>query len=57
MKIESKTFNIIQLGLGFFLVFFAVNAQLAIIETIIDAKHKEGVVDEHAGYVRYNCTT
>ena len=52
MRIDSKTFNVVQLGVGFFLLFFAVNAQLAIIEIIVDTKHKEGVVDEHAGYVR-----
>ena len=57
MKIESQAINIIQLGLGFFLIFFSINAQLAIVEIIIDAKHEEGVVDEHAGYVRYNCAT
>ncbi|KAE9547278.1 hypothetical protein FO519_009511 [Halicephalobus sp. NKZ332] len=50
MRIESHTFNIFQLGLGFLLIFFAFGAQSAILQTIISTKHKEGIVDEHAGY-------
>ncbi|KAE9549637.1 hypothetical protein FO519_007144, partial [Halicephalobus sp. NKZ332] len=51
MRIESETLNVLQLGAGFLLIFFSSYAQSAILETIIDAKNKDGVVDEHAGYV------
>ncbi|KAE9549061.1 hypothetical protein FO519_007732 [Halicephalobus sp. NKZ332] len=51
MRIGPETFNVLQLGLGFLLIFFASDAQSAIKETIIDQKHKAGVLDEYAGYI------
>ncbi|KAE9555999.1 hypothetical protein FO519_000855 [Halicephalobus sp. NKZ332] len=50
MGIEPQTLNVVQLGMGFFLIFFAFNSQAFIEQTIIDSKNSEGVVSEYAGY-------
>ncbi|KAE9555996.1 hypothetical protein FO519_000852 [Halicephalobus sp. NKZ332] len=51
MKIQSGTLNVLQLATGFLLSYFSLGSHSFIVQTIIDQKHKEGVVDEHAGYV------
>ncbi|KAE9549638.1 hypothetical protein FO519_007145 [Halicephalobus sp. NKZ332] len=51
MKVQSEALNVLQLGVGFLLIFFAADAQSAIIEIIIDAKNKDRVLDEYAGYI------
>lgn len=52
MGLELQTLNVLQLAVGFLLIFFAFNSQGFIEQTIIDSKHSEGKISKHAGYVR-----
>ncbi|CAJ0933910.1 unnamed protein product, partial [Mesorhabditis belari] len=48
--IRPETLNVIQLGVGFFFIFFAFNSQGFIEQPVISSVAKRGNVNEHAGY-------
>uniref|UniRef100_A0AC35TT84 UNC93-like protein MFSD11 n=1 Tax=Rhabditophanes sp. KR3021 TaxID=114890 RepID=A0AC35TT84_9BILA len=50
MALPQNTINVIQLGLGFFLIFFAFNSQGFIEETVINSFSDKGEISKHAGY-------
>lgn len=51
--VNSQTYNVVQLGIGFFLIFFAFNSASFIEETVISSVAGEGGgVTKHAGYIR-----
>lgn len=50
---NSQTYNVLQLGIGFFLIFFAFNSASFIEETVIASVAEEGHIDKHAGYIRF----
>jgi hypothetical protein len=53
--IERRTWNVVQLSLGFFFIFSAFNSQGAIEETVINNSIVEGVtIKKHDGYIRFN---
>ncbi|KAI6232033.1 UNC93-like protein MFSD11 [Aphelenchoides besseyi] len=47
---NPNTFNVIQLGIGFFLIFFSFNAAASIQEIVLDSFAERSVVRKHAGY-------
>uniref|UniRef100_A0A915D134 UNC93-like protein MFSD11 n=1 Tax=Ditylenchus dipsaci TaxID=166011 RepID=A0A915D134_9BILA len=47
---NSFTLNVVQLAIGFFLIFFAYFSQSFIEESVIDSYAHKGVVDKHDGY-------
>ncbi|CAJ0579096.1 unnamed protein product, partial [Mesorhabditis spiculigera] len=47
---SRETANVIQLGVGFFFIFFAFNGQGFIEQPVINSVSKRGDVNEHAGY-------
>lgn len=47
---SSNTCNVVQLGIGFFCIFFAFNTQGAIEETVLNSHIG---IQKHAGYKRY----
>lgn len=51
MKISSDTLNILQLSIGFFLVFFAWQSQ-GFIETLVLNSYKGKGLTNNAGYIR-----
>ena len=50
MQIQRETVNVVHLAIGFLLEYMTVTAHGFILQPIIDTKHKEDVIDEHAGY-------
>lgn len=46
----QNTINVIQLGVGFFLIFFAFNSQGFIEESVINSFAEKGKISKHAGY-------
>jgi hypothetical protein len=53
MKIEKETWNVIQLGGGFFLILLAFVSSSFIEEMVISTLSEEGNVSQHAGYNRF----
>lgn len=49
---EPTTWNVIQLGLGFFCNFFAFNGQGFIEEAVVNSQSSNGKLNKHAGYYR-----
>ncbi|PAV86170.1 hypothetical protein WR25_01110 isoform B [Diploscapter pachys] len=47
---EPTTWNVIQLGLGFFCNFFAFNGQGFIEEAVVNSQSSHGKLNKHAGY-------
>ncbi|KAH7697892.1 Ion channel regulatory protein [Aphelenchoides avenae] len=47
---HSHTFNVTQLGIAFFFVFFAFNSQGFIEQTVVDTYASRGLISKHAGY-------
>lgn len=52
MGLLPETFNVIQLGISFFFIFFAFNSQGFIEESVVDSAHDRGDINKHAGYYR-----
>uniref|UniRef100_A0A0N4ZS88 UNC93-like protein MFSD11 n=1 Tax=Parastrongyloides trichosuri TaxID=131310 RepID=A0A0N4ZS88_PARTI len=50
MPLMQNTINVIQLGIGFFLIFFAFNSQGFIEESVINSFADKGEISKHAGY-------
>uniref|UniRef100_A0A0N5B673 UNC93-like protein MFSD11 n=1 Tax=Strongyloides papillosus TaxID=174720 RepID=A0A0N5B673_STREA len=50
MILMQNTINVIQLGIGFFLIFFAFNSQGFIEESVINSFADKGKISKHAGY-------
>jgi len=48
---HGQTYNVIQLGIGFFLIFFAFNSASFIEQTVIDSFVGDGKLQQHAGYI------
>ncbi len=50
---DARTWNIIQLGIGFMILFAGFNTQNFIEQTVLNSVYEDtGRVDEHAGYYR-----
>lgn len=50
-NMNNKTYNVLQLSIGFFLIFLAFNSAGFIEETVIASISEEGHIDKHAGYI------
>lgn len=51
-SVSNHTWNVIQLGIGFFFVFFAFNSQGFIEEIVLNNYEGHGGIEKHDGYVR-----
>jgi hypothetical protein len=49
--LTTQTYNVLQLGIGFFLIFFAFNSASFIEETVIDSRAEKGQIKAKAGYI------
>jgi len=49
--LNQNTLNVLQLAIGFFLVFFAFNSQGFIEETVLNSYADRGVLPKHVGYL------
>ncbi|CAD5234484.1 unnamed protein product [Bursaphelenchus xylophilus] len=50
LVMNSQTQNVVQLGIGFFLIFFAFNSASFVEEVVIDSFAEDGRITKHAGY-------
>ncbi|KAH7718534.1 Ion channel regulatory protein [Aphelenchoides avenae] len=48
---DAQLFNVIQLSLGFFFIFFAFFTQSSIEQAVIDSYADQGKIIRHAGYI------
>ena len=51
-KLNSNTLNVLQLAIGFFLIFFAFNSQGFIEETVLNSYADRGTIPKLVGYLR-----
>lgn len=49
--LSTQTYNVLQLGIGFFLIFFAFNSAGFIEEIVIDSRADKGEIKAKAGYI------
>lgn len=51
------TLNVLQLSVGFFFLFFALNTQYSIAQTVVEGYAELGLVSAYAGYLRFSFFT
>jgi hypothetical protein len=51
LKIDSYTWNVIQVSFGFLLIFSSFNSEGFIEETVLNGYSDQGKMEKHSGYL------